>query len=206
VSLSATRTLERAYAALSGEERFRAAVLALSRDDIREVRRLVESCPTALYRLPETAFFDRWDGWRTLTAAAPSIGLVIRLDAERARLAERCTEQVAGWVGDMVEHAAWRLARQHGVEFSDAELQALRRAADARMQRIVAALGAATASAFARVAAWEASLDALAGELDLTPAAVRSALGEPPPAGDKLPEPDPDFYDAFVDLLHRLLR
>jgi hypothetical protein len=40
------RVLERARAALSPEERFGAALLALSRDDDTEVRRLVDACPT----------------------------------------------------------------------------------------------------------------------------------------------------------------
>ena len=53
--MTAPRTLQRAHLALSGEERFRAALLALSRDDRHELRRLVDSCPTALYRLPEAA-------------------------------------------------------------------------------------------------------------------------------------------------------
>ena len=47
-------------------------------------------------------------------------------------------------------------------------------------------------------------LETLAGELDVAPAAVRAALGEPR-AADGLPEPGGEFYDALLDMLHRFL-
>ena len=202
--MSASRTLQRAHVELSGEERFRAAVLALARDDRRELRRLIDSCPTAVYRLPEAAFLERWEGWRTLTVAATWLGMTLRLDAQRAAMAEQCTEQVAGWTVDMVEHAAWRLAREHGVEFDDSDLDELRRTACERVEKMVSVLRDGTTAALARVAAWDAALETLAGELAVPPTAVRAALGEPP-AADGLPDPDGEFYDALLDMRHRFL-
>ena len=87
---------------------------------------------------------------------------------------------------------------------TDSDLDEMRRAAGVRTERIVSALRDDATAARARVAAWDAALETLAGELDVAPTALRAAVGEPP-AASELPDPDREYYDALLDLLHRLL-
>jgi hypothetical protein len=51
--------LERNYDRLTGDERFRLAIAALSRDDVEEVRSLVDPCPRFDYRMKDWEYFER---------------------------------------------------------------------------------------------------------------------------------------------------
>ena len=94
--MTGARTLKRAHAALEPEERFRVALAALARDDEDEVRRLIESCPTRLYREPDAAFMNRWETWRVFAVGVTWLGYALRSRAAGAEALRACAESAAG--------------------------------------------------------------------------------------------------------------
>jgi len=58
-----------------GDERFRLAIAALSRDDVEEVRSLVDTCPRFDYRMKDWEYFERADA---------AVHIVMLLDLELA--------------------------------------------------------------------------------------------------------------------------
>jgi hypothetical protein len=63
-----TRSLDRRYAALEADERFRLAVKASARDDEPELRRLYETATRKRYEASDLDFHDRLDAARLLAA------------------------------------------------------------------------------------------------------------------------------------------
>jgi hypothetical protein len=80
--------LSRHYDALSGAERFVAAIEAMARGDEEEERRLDDACPRAAYTIDEPAYRDRMS--HSFAASAIAAMSVVRdLDALRAVAAVR---------------------------------------------------------------------------------------------------------------------
>jgi hypothetical protein len=202
--VTAARTLERARAALGPEERFRVALAALARDDEDEVRRLFESCPTRLYREPDAAFMNRWEAWRVFAVGVTWLGYGLRSRAACAEALRACAESAAGSAADAAAYAAWKVARAHG-QLGDRDLDAVAEQVHARLSGIVAVGRDAQAAALADLAAFEAGLDALAGDLGVQPALLRAALGQPEP-GEGLPEPDSEDLAAMLEHVRSLLK
>ncbi|MDP3850378.1 MAG: hypothetical protein Q8Q59_07740 [Luteolibacter sp.] len=60
------------YAALSPDERIRAAVAAIARDDDAELKTLAETCPRKTYRMIDAAFGEGMERLKMLTLAVES--------------------------------------------------------------------------------------------------------------------------------------
>jgi hypothetical protein len=202
--VTAARTLARAHAALSGEERFGAALAALARDDEDEVRRLIESCPRRVYAQPEVAFMDRLQAWDVFTVGVTWLGYALRSRAACAEALLACAQSASGWAADAAAYAAWKAARGHGSHLDERDIDEVAQQVHERLAGITAAARDAEAAARADVAAFEGALDALAGDLGVEPATLRAALGEPEP-GEELPEPDSEDRAAMLEHLRFLL-
>lgn len=87
------------YNRLTGEERARALILAMARDDRDEVQRLNVTCPRKEYRMADAAYVDWLDAAQTVTwLAALDLG---------PRLVElRMARSIRGLLGLMVDHLA----------------------------------------------------------------------------------------------------
>ena len=202
--MTAARTLARAHAALSPEERFSAALAALARDDEAEVRRLVESCPRELYSQPDAAFMDRWEAWWVFSVGVTWLGYALRSRAACAEALRAYAQSAAGWAADAAAYAAWKAGRKHGAHLDDRDIDEVAQQVQERLAGIVAAARDAQAAARADLAAFEGALDALAGDLDMEPAILRAAVGGPEP-GEELPEPDSEDLGAMLDHFRCLL-
>lgn len=198
--MTAARTLARAHAALSPEERFPAALAALARDDEDGVRRLIESCPRRLYSQPDAAFMDRWEAWRVFTVGMNWLGYGLRSRASYADALRAFAEIAAGSAADAAAYAAWKVARGHGAQLGDRDIDEITEQVHERLSAITTAGRDGEAAALADLAAFKAALDALAGDLGVE----RAALSEPEP-GEDLPEPNSADRAAMLKHFHFLL-
>lgn len=109
--MTTLKAIERHYATLTADERFRLVALAYARGDAADARRLVDACPRYTYSMADTAYQDRVRGMFDVCEAVAVVLRGIRADARVAGVVERAALDLGGIAGQLCE-----LAYRHGYE------------------------------------------------------------------------------------------
>lgn len=109
--MTTLKAIERQYATLTPDERFRLVAMAEARGDAADVRRLVDACPRKLYSMPDVAYSDRV---AAMFATCEAIVWVLKSARADARVSDALLD-AGRRLGDVAARMC-ELAYRHGYE------------------------------------------------------------------------------------------
>lgn len=85
------KNLFKLYDRLSPDERVKLTILAMSRGDDEEVKRLRQTCPRKAYSMSDAAYLDKMDGVISITRLCVAVLMLHNKDLEKVKLLEELT-------------------------------------------------------------------------------------------------------------------
>ena len=107
---------------------------------------------------PDAAFMDRWEAWRVFAVGITWLAYGLRSRAAYAEALRACAETAADCAADEASYVAWKVARDHGAELGEEDLDLISEHVRSSLSQVIAAARDAHAAALADVAAFEGAL------------------------------------------------